>query len=132
MKTHRRFFLSFLASCVLAVAAFAAEGSPAGVWKWTVQGRQGQGFEQELKLDLQGRQLTGVMIGRQGVPDTPIAEATFKDGQVHFTITREFNGNKFTTKYDGKLDGDTITGVFERSGLASGPTKSEWHAKRVK
>jgi hypothetical protein len=136
MKSHHKFVISFLAACLLTVAAFAAEVSPSGVWKWTVQGRQGgQGFEQTLKLDYKDGKLTGTMFGRQGgqfsVPDTEIADASFKDGQVKFAITREFNGTKFTTKYDGKLEGDSITGTFERA-IGGTPTKSEWHAKRQK
>lgn len=138
MKLHRKLIGSFIAAFVLTVAAFAAEASPAGQWKWTVQGRQGgQGFEQALALDLKDGKLTGTMQGRQAgnfsVPDTAITDASFKDGVVAFSITREFNGQKFTTKYEGKLEGDTIKGTFERPGFNnSGPTKSDWNAKRQK
>ena len=138
MKSYRKLIGSFVVACVLTVAAFAADASPAGHWKWTVQGRQGgQGFEQELTLDLKDGKLTGVMKGRQAgnfsVPDAPISDASFKDGQISFSITREFNGQKFTTKYDGKLEGDAIKGTFERGAFGNaGPTKSDWNAKRQK
>ena len=138
MKFHRTLISSFIATCVLTVAAFAAEASPAGVWKWTVQGRQGgQGFEQKLTLDYKDAKLTGVMQGRQGgqftVPDTEISDASFKNGDIRFTVTREFNGQKFSTKYEGKLEGDSIKGTFERPGFNGGaPTKGEWDAKRQK
>jgi hypothetical protein len=136
MKSLRMPIVSFLAAFFLAGAAFAAEASPAGVWKWTVQGRQGgQGFEQTLKLDYKEGKLTGTMLGRQGgqftVPDTEISDPTFKNGQIQFSITREFNGTKFTTKYDGKLEGDSIKGSFERT-INGAPVKSEWDAKRMK
>jgi len=126
----------FVVACFLTVGAFAAEVSPTGVWKWTVQGRQGgQGFEQTLKLDYKEGKLTGTMVGRQAgefsVPDTAIADASFKDGQIKFEITREFRGTKFTTKYAGKLEGDAIKGTFERT-INGNPIKSEWDAKRVK
>jgi hypothetical protein len=136
MNSYRKWIGSFLTACVLTTAAFAAEASPAGVWKWTVQGRQGgQGFEQTVKLDYKDGKLTGIMPGRDAgqfsVPDTPIADSSFKDGQIKFSVTRELNGQKFTTKYEGKLEGDTITGTFERSAMsAKGPSKSEWHARR--
>jgi hypothetical protein len=131
-----RLFAVLLAACCISLAAFAADASPAGTWKWTVQGRQGgAGFDQTLKLDYKDGQLTGTLLGVQGsqfsLPDTPIADASFKDGQIKFAVTREFGGNKVTTKYDGKLEGDTITGTSERPNLQGGePVKREWQARR--
>ena len=125
-------------ACLLSVTAFAAEASPTGLWKWTVQGRSGgQGFEQSLKLELKEGKLTGVMLGRQAgnfsVPDTRISDATFKDGQIAFSVKRELNGQTFTIKYEGKLEGDTIQGTFERGAIGkAGPSTSEWLAKRQK
>jgi hypothetical protein len=138
MKLHRKLIASFIAACVLTVAAFAAEASPAGNWKWTVQGRQGgQGFEQQLTLDYKDGKLSGVMKGRKTeqftIPDTPITDASYKNGDIKFTITREFNGQTFTTKYEGKVEGDTIKGTFERPGFNGGEaTRSPWDAKRQK
>ena len=127
----------FAALCVT-VAAFAADASPAGTWKWTVQGRQGgQGFEQTLKLDYQDGKVSGTLLGMQGgqfsVPDTAISDASYKDGALKFKVTREFNGNTFVTKYEGKVEGDAITGSYERPGRNGGdPVKNEWNAKRQK
>ena len=131
-----RLFAALWAACCISLAAFAADASPAGTWKWTVQGRQGQGFDQTLKLDYKDGQLTGMLLGIQGgqfsLPDTPIADASFKGGQIKFTVTREFGGNKVTTKYDGKLEGDTMTGTSERPNLQGGePVKREWQARRA-
>src|SRR5215207_8351859 len=97
MKLHRKSIGSFIVACVLTVAAFAAEASPAGIWKWTVQGRQGgQGFEQGLTLSYKDGKLSGVMLGREAgqysVPDTPITDAVYKDGQIKFALVRELNG----------------------------------------
>jgi hypothetical protein len=138
MKSYLPRIGSMIAAVVLTASAWAAEASPAGLWKWTVQGRQGgQGFEQTLKLDYKDGALTGVLMGSQrgefSVPDTPIADASFKDGQIKFSVTRELRGQKFTTKYDGKLEGDTIKGSFERPGFNNTPpTKSDWEARRQK
>ena len=76
------------------------------------------------------------MMGRQGgqfsVPDTEITDASFQNGTIKFSVTREFQGNKFTTKYEGKLEGDAIKGSSESSGFGDrGPMKREWEAKRV-
>lgn len=123
------------AAFCITLSAFAAEASPAGMWKWTVQGRQsGQGFEQALTLDYKDGKLTGTLLGRDAgrysVPDTPISEASIKDGVVKFSVSREFNGRTFTTKYEGKLEGDTIKGTYERPGFNGGAQKEEWIAQR--
>jgi hypothetical protein len=75
--------------------------------------------------------MLGRDAGQFSVPDTAIADASLKDGQISFSITREFNGQKFTTKYNGKLEGDTIKGTFERAGR-SGPASIPWEARRQK
>ena len=135
MNSYRNWVGLIVTVCVLTTTAFAAGASPAGLWKWTVQGRQGPGFEQSLKLEYKDGKLGGVLLGREAgqfsVPDTPISDASFKDGLITFAVTREFRGQKFTIKYEGKLEGDTITGTFERvGGSDKAPTKSEWVARR--
>src|SRR5687768_14877330 len=136
MNSYRKWISPFLFLCMLVSSAFAADASPAGVWKWTVQGRQGgRGFEQTVKLDYKNGTLSGIMLGRgtgqYSVPDTPITDDSFTDGQIKFAVTREFNGQKFTTKYSGKLEGNTIKGTFEREGPdGKAPAKSEWIATR--
>src|SRR5687767_5672749 len=116
MNSYRKWIASFFAICLVTASAIAAEASPTGLWKWTVQGRQGgQGFEQTVKLELKDGKLTGIMPGREAaqfsVPDTAITDASFKDGVIKFAVTREFNGQKFTTKHEGKLEGDMIKGT---------------------
>lgn len=136
MNSTRKLFVAVIAACFLSITAFAADASPTGTWKWTVQGRSGQGFEQTLKLDFKEGKLTGTLLGAKTsqfqVPDTPIADASFENSTVKFSVTREFNGNKFTTKYEGRLDGDTIRGSSERPGATGDNAKRDWHATRVK
>jgi hypothetical protein len=138
MKSPFKILTAFVAAFCITIAGFAAEASPTGTWKWTVQGRQGgQGFDQTLKLDHQDGKLSGTLLGVQGsqfsIPDTPISDASFKDDTVKFSVTREFNNTKVTTKYEGKIVGDAIKGTFERAGINGGePVKREWEAKRVK
>ena len=129
MKTLRSLLTAVIAVSVFTIAAFAADLS--GSWKWTFEGRNGP-MEATSKLTLgKDGTLTGTVSGRMG--DTAIGDASFKDGLVAFTVTREFNGNKVVTKYEGKLEGDTITGTIERPGRDGGaPTKTEWKATRVK
>ena len=109
-------------------AANAAD-DPTGTWKWTVTFNNNT-RDVTLKLKLEGDKLTGSMSGRNN-QDTAIEDASFKDGTVSFSVTREFNGQKRTTKYSGKLSGDTIKGTseFERDGQKQ---TRDWEAKRQK
>jgi hypothetical protein len=117
---------------VLSSAAFAAEekkaASATGTWKWTTQTQDGQSRTTTLKLKQDGEKLTGALARRDGT-ETAIDDAKIKDGQLSFAVTMEFNGNKFTRKFSGKLDGDTIKGKIESE--RDGQTQSrDWEAKR--
>ncbi len=121
----------------MSVAALAADASPAGTWKFTQAGRGGNpGAERTLMLDLKDGKLTGTLkgfsAGQMEIPDTAIADGTFADGTVSFTVTNEFGGNKRTTKYTAKLDGDTLTGSTEAPGRDGNPMKRDWKATRSK
>lgn len=107
----------------------ADKPDPTGTWKWTIM-VQNNSREATLNLKLDGDKLTGAMLGRDN-QEIKIDDATFKDGEIAFAVTRERNGQKFTTKYKGKLDGDTIKGQteMERDGQT---TKRDWEAKREK
>jgi len=111
------------------VSPVARAEDPTGTWKWTVTFNNNT-REQTLKLKLDGDKLTGSMLGRDN-QEIAIDNGTFKDDKVSFSITREFNGNKFTQKYSGTVKGDTITGKseFERDGQAQ---SRDWEAKRQK
>ncbi len=135
MKSSLKIVAAFCAACFVSVAAFAAD--PAGTWKWTQQGRQGgQGFEVTLKLEFKDGALSGKILGMQGpqgqIPEVAISDASFKDDTVAFSVTREFNGNKFTSKYTGKVEGDTIKGSTERPGRDGAVTKRDWNPTRAK
>lgn len=114
----------------LGQVAKAAE-DPTGTWKWSVmRGGAGQAREVTLKLKLEGDKLTGTVSGRNNT-DTAIEDASFKDGDVAFTVTRTMGDNKIVTKYSGKLSGDSIKGKME-SERQGKPTSTDWDAKRSK
>lgn len=106
------------------------KNDPTGTWTWEVE-RQGNKIKQTLKLKAEGEKLTGSMPGRNN-QETKIDDGgTFKDGKVAFSITRERQGNKFVTKYSGKVDGDTLKLKAERE--VNGETRSnDIEAKRSK
>lgn len=117
--------LSALAGTVSA----ADKADPTGTWKWSFTFNNTT-RETTLKLKLDGDKLTGAIIRRNN-EETPIADATIKDNEVAFSLSRERNGQKIVTKYKGKLDGDTIKGTSETE--RDGKTQSrEWEAKREK
>jgi hypothetical protein len=127
----KRFALAVAIVAFVGTSVVQAEDKPdpTGTWKWSVMfGDQAREFT--VKLKLEGDKLTGAMVGRDG-GETPIEEASFKDGTVAFSVTRERDGQKRTTKYNGKLDGDTIKGKseFERNGEKQ---SRDWEAKRSK
>lgn len=135
MKSTLKSITAFAAAGFVSVAAFAADAS--GTWKWTQQGRQGgPGFEVTLKLEAKEGVLTGTMLGIQGpqgtIPDVAIGDGSVKGDMVSFSVTREWNGNKRTSKYEGTLEGDTIKGTVERQGREGNTMKSEWTATRAK
>jgi hypothetical protein len=115
------------------------KADPTGTWKWETE-FNGQKRETVLKLKLEGDKLTGTISGGRGGKggggdakpmETKIEDGKFKDGEVTFTVTREFNNMKFVTKYKAKIDGDTIKGESEseRDGKTQ---KREFEGKRVK
>jgi hypothetical protein len=108
------------------------KASPVGTWKWTVMGRNNQSREMTIKFKMDGDKLAGVSVGNDGT-ETALEDVTWKDGEVSFKIVRERNGQKRSTKYTGKLSGDTIKGKTESPGRGGGePTKRDWEAKRAK
>jgi hypothetical protein len=120
-------FVLGLVTLGLAGTALGAD-DPSGSWKWQVE-RGGQKRDVTLTLKLEGDKLTGHMPGRNNTV-TPIEDASFKDGTVAFSVTREFNGVKRTTKYNGKLSGDTITGKSEGTDRDGKAVTTDWVAKK--
>src|SRR5262245_34978634 len=128
----RLLMVALVVSGLVGLASVArAADDPTGTWKWTTTfGKDKTSIDVTLKLKREGDKLTGTVSGRNN-QDTAIENGSFKDGTVSFTVTRENNGQKFVTKYSGKLDGDTIKGKSESE--RNGKTNSrDWEAKRQK
>ena len=128
----RRLLVVTLVLAIVAMvgsAQAADQPNPTGTWKWSVTYNQ-QTREMTLKLKLDGDKLTGASVGRDG-KETAIQDAKYKDGDLSFTVTRERNNLKMTSKFTGKVSGDTIKGKIETT--AGGQTQSrDWEAKRAK
>ena len=92
----------------LAVLAAGIDGK----WTGQVQGPQGS-MDITFVFKADGEKLTGTLTNQMG--EVAIQEGTIKGDAVSFKVVREFNGNKFTLKYTGKLAGDELklTRTFE-------------------
>jgi hypothetical protein len=125
-------FLAIVIALAFTAGARADDKTIDGNWKSTFKAQDGTERTTTYKLKLDGDKLTGTVSGRNNT-ETAIEDGTFKDGTVSFSVTREFNNNKVTIKYSGKLDGDTIKGSSERPGQNGGdPVKRDWTATREK
>jgi hypothetical protein len=101
-----------------------------GTWKMETN-FNGKTRESTLKLKQEGDKVTGVYVGGQNNTESPIDNGTCKDGKLTFSVTREFNNNKFTIKYNATVTGDTMKGKTESE--AGGQTRmSDFEAKRQK
>ncbi len=129
--------LGFCALLALAVVvpsqAADKAASPAGAWTWTSPGRNG-GPDRKMSLELKvdGEKVTGGLTspGRDGnTTKVEIGDGKLKNDEVSFTVTREFNGNKFVQNYTGKVTAESIKGKieYERNGEKQ---SRDWEAKR--
>jgi hypothetical protein len=128
------FIAAAMAGFLLLGVAAASAADASGTWKWSTPGRNGgQARETTLKLKADGEKLTGTVSspGRQGAQarETAIENGKVKGDEISFSVTREFNGNKMTQKYSGKVAADTIKGKieFDRNGEAQ---SRDWEAKK--
>lgn len=102
--------------------------NPTGTWKYTTD-VGGQSLDVTFKLKLEGDKLTGTVTVAD--METKIEDAKYKDGEVSFKITRDFDGNKIVIKYKGTIKGDVLKGKrdLERDGQTN---TREFEAKRAK
>jgi hypothetical protein len=83
-----------------------ASGDVSGTYTWEQQGGGGNAMTTTLTLKQEGSKLTGTISGRGG--DTPIEEGTVEGNSIKFNVTREFNGNKMVTQYNGTVSGSDL------------------------
>lgn len=140
MKTNSNSLMALLALAMSLLLTLSSEvraddkkTDPTGTWAWTTAGRNGgPDRKNTLTLKLDGDKVTGKLSspGRDGqARDTEISDAKLTGDEISFSVTREFNGTKMTSKYKGKLSGDSIKGKIEFD--RNGETQSrDWEAKR--
>ena len=93
-----------------------------GVWDMLVDTPQGQmnivgTFKQE------GEKLTGTQASPMG---EVALEGTVIGTEIKYTIVIDMQGQQMTIVFGGKVEGDTMNGIFELGGMGS----STWSAKK--
>lgn len=100
---RRRTAVGLFGVLALAGVAFAADVD--GTWTATFDTQIGeQHYTYTFKAD--GEKLTGTAKNDWG--ERPIEDGTIKGDDVAFTENVEFQGQKITIKYTGKLSGDEL------------------------
>jgi len=129
MKTPSLLTVIGLAIAGLASNVLAEDKvNPAGTWHWTVTTPNGDQIETVMKLKLEDGKLTGTVTGRGGM-EQPISEGGLNDNEISFEIVRQRNNNRFVSKYNGRITGDTIKGKLETNFGGEKQTR-DWEAKR--
>src|SRR5262245_6336971 len=124
----KRLMAVAMAVVVAGFVSTAVAADATGTWKWTTTFNN-QSREATLKLKQDGDKLSGAYVGQSG--ESPISDAKIEGDKISFKVTRERDGNKFTTAYSGTLKDDTITGKQERERDGQ-KNSSDWVAKRQK
>jgi hypothetical protein len=120
--------LILMGCCLAVVSLWAADVS--GKYSYEMAGRNGN-MTANLTLKADGDKLTGSVSGRGG--DTDISDGKIAGDDVSFVVVREFNGNKITSNYKGKVvDADTIHFTVTTEGGQGGGRPREFDAKRAK
>src|SRR5262245_36943615 len=129
LSMNRILALSLAVVVVSFVGTARSADDATGTWKWSTTFGD-KSIEATVKLKQEGEKLTGVYVGRNNT-ETAIEDGSVKNNVVSFKVVREFNGNKFESKYSGTLSGDAIKGKmsFQRDGQSQ---DRDWEAKRQK
>src|SRR5437764_550081 len=99
--------VAVLAVCGLVLglgARAAAEDKKAnvtGTWTWEFKTQGGDEIKVKMTLKQEGDKLTGTVTARDR--DSKIEDGTVKGDEISFNVSRERDGQKFTSKYKGKV-----------------------------
>lgn len=95
-----------------------------GVWDMTVESPQGA-MEIVATYKQEGEKLTGTQASQMG---EVALQGTVVGNEIKYAFTIDMGGQQMTISFAGKVDGDTMAGVFEFGGMGS----AGWSAKRRK
>jgi hypothetical protein len=132
-----KYALAFALACLIVVSALPANAQEAakpadppakvdvtGVWDMTVESPQGA-LEVVATLKQDGEKLTGTQASQMG---EAALEGTVVGNEIKYTINIDAGGQQMTIVFAGKVEGDTMNGVFDFGGMGT----AAWSAKRRK
>jgi hypothetical protein len=99
---------------------------PTGTWKWERTFNDNKA-EFTLNLNWDGKRLAGKYSAFNRTTD--IEDAKLEKDQISFLAKREFNGNKFEVKFNGKVEPENLVGKITVD-FGNGPQDFDWNAKR--
>ncbi|HJQ71278.1 MAG TPA: DUF1080 domain-containing protein [Blastocatellia bacterium] len=132
MSLRHRFILAAVAVGLFTCGAHAWASQQAeppaiiGRWDITVNGPE-RSYPSWLEVRKSGyRTLVGRYVGRSG-SSRPISKIEFADGQLRFTIPVQWERRETDIQFEGKLEGDRITGwTTDEAG-----NRLNWSAERA-
>jgi hypothetical protein len=95
-----------------------------GVWDTVVESPQGA-INVTTTFKQEGEKVTGTQASQMG---ELALEGTIAGADLKFGMTLDMGGQTMSITYAGKVDGDTISGVFDFGGMGTGT----WSAKKQK
>ena len=99
--------LAVRAGVALLFATISASATDiAGAWKLTYTTENGLSREATLDLKPEGDRLSGTQASDRG--KAQIETGKFSGGEVSFSLLRLGNGDEFTVKFWGKVEGATM------------------------
>lgn len=127
MTAMRR--ILFLLTVMLAPAALCMQAADVtGQWIAQVPGRDGNTMETTFTFKTAGEKLTGSMENQYGARE--ISDGKVSGDDIAFNVNIEFNDNKMTLVFTGKVAGSEIKFKRERKGGDMGPSSVEFVAKK--
>lgn len=122
----------FLFGLVLFISLLSAPAAPldvSGSWKWNFD-RNGEAREIFMKIQQENSKVHGTITGPDGntveIREGKIAE----DGKIAFLLQIERDGSTMKVNFEGKAEGDTITGKTKYVNPQGEEREREWVAKR--
>jgi aerobic carbon-monoxide dehydrogenase large subunit len=132
-----KYVFAFVLAGLLAVSAVPAyaqdppkpDAKPAaadvnGVWDMVVEGPQGA-IDVVTTFKQDGEKITGTQASPMG--ETAF-EGTVVGNEIKWILNIDMGGQQIAIAFAGKIDGETMAGVFEMGGMGT----AAWSAKRRK
>ncbi len=111
MNKRSRIVLALFAWLSFVLLASAQTADVSGEWELIIQSPRGE-MTSAAKFVQDGEKLTVTMTGPRGRDTT--GEGTIKGNAVQWSVTRTGpEGDEFTIKYSGTVDGSTMSGTAE-------------------